>query len=69
MVCGRSPPQTAAGASGAVPVWPHTTGLISVQGPDVSFEPAVSYLAGTNPRSVAVGDFNGDGRPDLAVAN
>ena len=25
--------------------------------------------AGTNPRSVAVGDFNGDGKQDLAVAN
>jgi len=25
--------------------------------------------AGTNPQSVAVGDFNGDGKPDLATAN
>src|SRR5262249_39792183 len=25
--------------------------------------------AGSNPHSVAVGDFNGDGKPDLAVAN
>ena len=24
---------------------------------------------GSNPRSIAVGDFNGDGKPDLAVAN
>ena len=24
---------------------------------------------GSNPQSVAVGDFNGDGKPDLAVAN
>ena len=30
---------------------------------------APSYPAGINPSSVAVGDFNGDGIPDLAVAN
>jgi hypothetical protein len=35
----------------------------------ISFNAAVNYGAGTNPYSVAVGDFNGDGIPDLAVAN
>src|SRR5262249_38125174 len=34
-----------------------------------SFFAPVSYAAGTNPEAVATGDFNGDGRPDLAVAN
>jgi hypothetical protein len=34
-----------------------------------TFLPAHSYAAGYNPFSVAVGDFNGDGFPDLAVAN
>ena len=33
------------------------------------FQTATSFAVGTNPSSVAVGDFNGDGRPDLAVAN
>jgi hypothetical protein len=36
---------------------------------DGSFQPAQSYAAGPSPVSVAVGDFNGDGFPDLAVAN
>ena len=33
------------------------------------FFPAVTYPVGANPFGVAVGDFNGDGIPDLAVAN
>ena len=33
------------------------------------FAPAVNYPVGLNPFSVAVGDFNEDGIPDLAVAN
>jgi hypothetical protein len=34
-----------------------------------TFQPPVSYAAGTNPTSVAAADFNGDGKLDLAVAN
>src|SRR5262245_54341988 len=37
--------------------------------PSVNFAPAVNYGVGDNPASVAVGDFNGDGKPDLATAN
>jgi hypothetical protein len=33
------------------------------------FAPAVNYPAGRAPFSVAVGDFNQDGIPDLVVAN
>ncbi len=34
-----------------------------------NFGAATNFAAGTNPFSVAIGDFNGDGRSDLAVAN
>ena len=34
-----------------------------------SFGAATNFAAGTAPSSVAIGDLNGDGKPDLAVAN
>jgi len=33
----------------------------------VSFRPPKTYSVGSNPTAIAVGDFNGDGRPDLAA--
>ena len=36
---------------------------------DGTFQAPAFYAAGGNPHSVAVGDFNGDGKLDLAVAN
>jgi hypothetical protein len=36
---------------------------------DGTFQAPVTYAAGSVPVSVAVGDFNGDGKLDLAVAN
>lgn len=35
----------------------------------IGFKPVQSYTVGTNPAAVAVGDFNGDGKVDLAVVN
>jgi len=34
-----------------------------------SFAAKVDFTTGTNPRSVAIGDLDGDGKPDLAIAN
>ena len=36
---------------------------------DGTFTGAVNYPVGADPRGLAVGDINGDARPDLAVAN
>jgi len=37
---------------------------------DATFQPIVNYASGAlNPLAVSIGDFNGDGKPDLAVAN
>ena len=45
-----------------------TVGVLLNQGGG-NLGPQVSYAVGNDPDSVAVGDFNGDGKPDLAAAN
>src|SRR6059058_5863455 len=37
--------------------------------PSSLFTTATSFPAGSHPRSVITGDFNGDGKADLAMAN
>ncbi len=45
-------------------------GLLEVEASgEVSFSSATNFAVGDYPISVAVGDFNGDGISDLAVAN
>ena len=34
-----------------------------------TFAPKVDFITGSRPTSVSIGDINGDGKPDLAVAN
>jgi hypothetical protein len=36
---------------------------------DGTFQAPAIYTAGANPKALAVGDFNGDGHPDIAVMN
>ena len=36
---------------------------------DGMFGPASNFVVESSPHSVAVGDYNGDGAPDIAVAN
>ncbi len=45
-----------------------TVGVLLGNG-DGTFQTMVSYKTGANSASVAVGDFNGDGKPDLVVTN
>ena len=45
------------------------TVLLGAGAGEFTVAPGSPYPVGTDPVSVAVGDFNGDGRPDLAIAN
>src|SRR5882672_6162276 len=51
------------------PFRPAVEALEDRRTPSVSFAAQQTFTVGANPVSVAVADFNGDGRPDVAVAN
>ena len=54
--------------AGVLAVW-LVAGMVRPASAQVSFAPAVNYPVGGVPHSVAVGDFNGDGKLDLVTAN
>ena len=57
-------------ALGGVSTQRHDASIITPANSTLSFLPAVTYSSGGfNPNSVTVGDTNGDGKPDLVVAN
>jgi len=45
------------------------TGVVDTLGPPATFAAQQPFATGSNPLSVAASDVNGDGRPDLLVAN
>src|SRR5947209_11892 len=48
---------------------PSNTVTVWLGNGDGTFRPGPSLTVGNGPAGVAVGDFNGDGKPDLVVAN
>jgi len=64
-VANRGPYQTAQQSGGVIG---DTISIVLGNG-DGTFQPPVSYTAGSTPVALALGDFNGDGALDVAVAN
>jgi FG-GAP-like repeat/FG-GAP repeat len=56
-------------ALAGIATWAAPQGALAQSCPDLAFGSTAAYAVGSIPRFVAVGDFNGDGSLDLAVAN
>jgi hypothetical protein len=65
---GANGPDLAVANGGNYPDWNDDVAVLLNQG-DGTFAAAVSYRAGEHPRYVAVGDLDGAGGPELAVAD
>ncbi|WP_373536862.1 FG-GAP-like repeat-containing protein, partial [Microcoleus sp.] len=55
--------------SPTAPKLPFTESALKTYSGILGFAPKVDFTTGARPRGVSIGDFNGDGKPDLAVAN
>ncbi len=63
-------PDLAVTNCGSLIYWPGSMTVSVLMGKgDGTFAAAQTYFAGNEPTSVSVGDFNGDGYPDLAITN
>ena len=70
----QTPSWRATSTATAGPTWPSpttapTTCRCLLGNGDGTFQPQVTYAVGSEPDALVAGDFNGDGRTDLAVAN
>ncbi|MCH8149233.1 MAG: VCBS repeat-containing protein, partial [Planctomycetes bacterium] len=65
---GDQVPDLAVASSGTDPEWDGNVAVLLGVG-DGTFAVAVYYAAGISPRSIAIGDLDGDHVPDLAVAS
>jgi hypothetical protein len=61
--CGSGPPDDPCSEGDS-----NTISVFANRG-DGSFQPKVDYRTGRHPESVAIGDLNGDGNPELVTAN